>query len=198
MEQALAALQSLQGAPAYGLVFALLVGSGFFLPVNEDLLLVAAAAATLRGVMEPMLLVTVAWCGILCADSLIFLWGRRFGTQLLRHRLVAGALPPRRLAAMERALGRWGSAALFAVRFLPGLRTPLLFTAGSLRVPYRQLLMYDGTAAAIEIPLLVYGVRWAGGRWEDLLAFGRANAWAVLAILLAAAAVAWAVRRAWR
>lgn len=195
MEQALGALQSMQGAPAYALVFALLAGSGLFLPVNEDLLLVAAAAATLRGVMAPLPLVLVAWCGILCADSLIFFWGRRFGSRLLRRPWLARALPAPRLAAMERALGRWGPAALFAVRFLPGLRMPLVFTAGSLRVAWRDLLVYDGVAAALEIPLLVYGMRWAGGRWEELFAFVRANAWAVAAILVVAAATAWTVKR---
>ena len=57
-------LQSLQGLPAYGLLFGVLAASGFGLPINEDILLLVAAALTLRGVMEPVPLIAVAWCGL--------------------------------------------------------------------------------------------------------------------------------------
>jgi membrane protein DedA with SNARE-associated domain len=53
---------------------------------------------------------------------------------------------------------------------MPGMRTALFFAAGSLRMPYRYMLLYDGAAALVELPLLVYGVRYVGGRWEEILA----------------------------
>jgi membrane protein DedA with SNARE-associated domain len=87
----LASLEALQGAPAYALVFAALAATGFGLPVNEDLLLLAAAALTLRGVMEPVPLAVVAWCGILVADTLVFHWGHRFGARLLRTGVLFAA-----------------------------------------------------------------------------------------------------------
>ena len=37
-------------------------------------------------------------------------------------------------------------------------------------MPYRHLFVYDGLAAAVELPLLVYGVRYVGGRWQEILA----------------------------
>lgn len=61
---------------------------------------------------------------------------------------------------------RWGPASIFVVRFMVGMRTALFFAAGSLRIPYRHLLMFDGVAALLELPLLVYGVRAVGGRWQ--------------------------------
>src|SRR4051812_41414237 len=108
MDSLLAFLQTLQGWPAYLLLFGVLAGSGFGLPVNEDLLLMAAAALSLRGVVDPLPLVAVAWCGILCADGLIFHWGYRFGAPLLRHRHAQRVLPPQRLEAMQRVMRRWG------------------------------------------------------------------------------------------
>ena len=36
-------------------------------------------------------------------------------------------------------------------------------------MPYRHLFIYDGLAALIELPLLVYAVRYVGGRWEEIL-----------------------------
>ena len=63
MESVWPFLQSLQGLPAYALLFALLFGCGIGLPMNEDIVLLAAAALTLKGVMEPpalMLLISMA------------------------------------------------------------------------------------------------------------------------------------------
>jgi membrane protein DedA with SNARE-associated domain len=199
MESMLAMLQALQGWPAYLLLFGLLLGSGFGLPVNEDILLLVAAALTLRGVMEPVPLVAVAWCGVLCADGLIFHWGRRFGTQLLRHKLAARALPAARLQSMERAVQRWGPGFIFVVRFVPGLRTALLFAAGSMKIPYRHLFVFDGAAALVELPLLVWSVRYVGGRWEEIVAaLQHWQGWllpALAAAAIAAAAAVWWRRR---
>lgn len=169
MDSALAALQSLEGFPAYALLLGLLVGSGFGLPVNEDILLLGAAALTLRSVMEPIPLIAVAWVGLLTADALIFHWGHRFGARLLRHRTVSRMLPQTRLERMQDTMRRYGPAYIFAVRFMPGLRSALFFAAGSLKMPYRHLFVFDGAAALVELPLLVYGVRYVGGRWQEIL-----------------------------
>lgn len=193
LETVLGSLQALQGAPAYALVFAALAGSGFGLPINEDLLLLAAAALTLHGIMEPVPLAIVAWTGILLADTLVFHWGHRFGARLLRHRLAARALPPGRLEAMQARVRRWGPAALALVRFLPGLRSAVLFAAGSLKLRHRDLWLYDGLAGAVEIPLLVWTVRALGGQWQAVV--GHLERWQ--SVLLPAAAVLVLVAVGW-
>ncbi|MBK0393668.1 DedA family protein [Ramlibacter algicola] len=200
MGEVLAFLQSLQGAPAYALVFAALAASGFGLPVNEDLLVVVAAALTLRGVMDPVLLAVVAWLGVMTADLLVVHWGRLLGTRVLEHPRLARLLPPRRLAQLQGRMQRWGPGYLAAVRFLPGLRSPMLFAAGSLRVPSRQVLLFDGGAGAIELPLLIAVVRTIGTNWEDILAAlqrhpGLAVACALAAVAIAASAWWWLRRR---
>jgi membrane protein DedA with SNARE-associated domain len=194
-ESLMAFLQSLQGLPAYALVFGILVGSGFGLPMNEDLLLVTAAALTLSGVMSPWPLIAVAWCGLLIADGLIFHWGRVFGARLIEHRLLSHAVSPKRLVAMQDFMRRRGPAAIFLARFLPGVRTPVYLAAGSLRMPYRQQFLFDGLAAAVELPLLVFGVRYVGGRWEELVPSSPWVQGAVVAAVLALLALAWALRR---
>ena len=54
MEAVLEFLYSLQGWPAYSLVLGLLVLCGVGAPINEDIVLLAASALTLKGVMEPV------------------------------------------------------------------------------------------------------------------------------------------------
>lgn len=191
----MAALQSLQGLPAYALVFGILVASGFGLPMNEEILLVTAAVLTLSGVMAPWPLIAVAWCGLLIADGLIFHWGRVFGARLVEHRWLAHAIPPRRLAAMQAFMLQAGPGAIFAARFMPGVRSAVYLAAGSLRLPYRQQFLFDGMAAAIELPLLVFGVRYLGGNWQALVP----DAGWLQALLIAGAVLVvvalWSLRR---
>lgn len=169
-DAALAFLQSLQGFPAYALLFALLFSCGIGAPINEDILLLAAAALTLKGIMEPLPLMVVAWFGLMAGDALVFHFGHRFGTRLLRHRWAARIVSESRLVSMQETMRRYGPAYIFVARFMPGVRTALFFAAGSLKMPYRHLFLFDGIAAALELPLLVYGVRYVGGNWKEILA----------------------------
>lgn len=188
-------LQSMQGIPAYAFLWALLFGCGVGLPMNEDIVLLAAAALTLHGVMEPVPLMVVAWFGLLAGDALIFHWGYRYGAQLLRHRFFARMLPPARLTTMQATMTRYGPAYIFVVRFLPGIRTALFLVAGMSRMPYRYLFIYDGLAALVELPLLVYGVRYVGGRWQDILGtLQQVQGYLLPAAVLAVAAL-WLLRR---
>ena len=103
-----------------------------------------------------------------------------------------------KLAARAKELLDQGCAGYLAlVRFLPGLRSPMLFAAGSLRVPYRQVLMFDGGAGAIELPLLIVVVRTIGTRWEDIVAALQRHqeAIAVGVLVLLVAAAGWLLRR---
>lgn len=188
-------LESLQGLPAYALTFGLLFGCGVGLPMNEDIVLLAASALTLKGVMDPIPLMVVAWFGLVGGDALVFHWGRRYGTRLLRIRFFARMISEERLQTMQATMRRYGPAYIFVVRFLPGIRTVLFLAAGSLNMRYRHLFIYDGLAALIELPLLVYGVRYVGGRWEEILAMiHRFQGVIVPAIVILLLAV-WLVRR---
>ncbi len=170
MDAWLAHLAALQGAPAYGLLFALLVSCGIGAPMNEDIVLLVAAALTLTRVMEPLPLIAVAWAGLVLGDALVFHWGHRFGPRILGTRFVSRIVAPQRLAGFQDRVRRGGPANIFVIRFMPGIRTALFFAAGTLKIRYRTFFLFDGLGAAIELPLLVYGVRFVGGRWQEILA----------------------------
>jgi membrane protein DedA with SNARE-associated domain len=188
-------LESLQGLPAYALTFGLLFGCGVGLPMNEDIVLLAAAALTLKGVMEPIPLMVVAWFGLVGGDGLVFHWGRRYGTRLLRIRFFARMISEERLQAMQATMHRYGPAYIFVVRFLPGVRTVLFLAAGSLNMRYRHLFIYDGLAALIELPLLVYGVRYVGGRWEEILGLIHRFQGVIVPAIVVLPLAVWLVRR---
>ncbi len=194
MDDWLNQLATLQGVPAYALLFALLFGCGIGLPMNEDIVLLVAAALTLNGVMAPGPLMIVAWFGLVLGDALVFHWGRRLGPRIFRTRHIARIVPERRLQEFQQRVRRGGPAYIFLIRFMPGIRTALFFAAGTLKLPYRTLFLYDGLGAAIELPLLVYGVRFVGGRWQQILAWVEQFQLYLLA-LLALVAGLWLARR---
>lgn len=194
-DSALAFLQSLQGFPAYALLFGLLFSCGIGAPINEDILLLAAAALTLKGIMDPVPLMVVAWFGLIGGDGLVFHWGHRFGARLLRHRWARRIVSEERLASMQETMRRYGPGYIFVVRFMPGVRTALFFAAGSLKMPYRHLFIYDGIAAVVELPLLVYGVRYVGGNWKEITALvGQFQGWLVAGVVALVLGI-WLYRR---
>jgi len=192
LDSVLPFLDSLQGLPAYALLFGLLFSCGIGAPINEDILLLAAAALTLNGVMDPIPLMIVSWFGLLAGDALVFHWGHRFGARALRHRWGARIVSPRRLESVQETMRRYGPAYIFVVRFLPGIRTMPFFAAGSLKMPYRHLFVFDGIAAAIELPVLVYTVRYIGGRWPAITGWFQRSADVLTVILLAVLVAAFA------
>jgi membrane protein DedA with SNARE-associated domain len=146
--------------------------------------------------MEPLPLIVVAWFGLVAGDALVFHWGHRFGTRLLRHRFAARIVSGARLASLQDTMRRYGPAYIFAVRFMPGVRTALFLAAGSLKMPYRHLFIYDGVAALVELPLLVYGVRYVGGRWEEILALVKQFQFVLVPAILLLVLGAWLYSRA--
>jgi membrane protein DedA with SNARE-associated domain len=194
MDAWLAQLATLQGGPAYALTFALLVACGIGAPMNEDIVLLVAAALTLSGVMQPLTLIVVSWFGLLIGDGLVFHWGHRFGPRILATRFFARIVPPARLVEFQGRVRRGGPAYIFLIRFMPGIRTALFFAAGTLKIPYRTFFGFNGLAAAIELPLLVYGVRFVGGRWQEIMATIERFQVALLIGLAAVALLALAMR----
>ena len=75
------------------------------------------------------------------------------------------------------------------------MRTALFFAAGSLKMPYRHLFLFDGAAALVELPLLVYGVRYVGGRWQQILELMQRYQGVLVAGLLLLVLGAWLYRR---
>ena len=71
---------------------------------------------------------------ILLGDSIPYWVGRHWGLAALKTRLVAKILHPERFASLERRFAAHGNWVVFSCRFMPGLRIPAYFVAGTLRM----------------------------------------------------------------
>mgnify|MGYP000263817677 CR=1 FL=1 len=161
-------LKYFEGSPLslWGPFFVLLL-CGLGLPVPEDIVLVAAGALAEidgRGWMEVSL---VMYAGVMLGDSTIFFAGRFFGGRLRNSRWFQRYFSEKKQAKVEDLFDRYHSWVLFVGRFLPGLRAPIFFTAGSTRVKFWKFFCFDGLAALVSVPFFVWLGHWLWAKFKD-------------------------------
>ena len=52
---------------------------------------------------------------------------------------------------------------------MPGLRAPIFFSAGTLHLPYRIFVFYDGFAALISVPTIIGAVFYFGDELDKVV-----------------------------
>jgi membrane protein DedA with SNARE-associated domain len=148
--------------------FIVLVLCGFGLPIPEEITMLGAGFLSHRGDVDFVAVMFVCFAATLIGDSVPYWVGRRFGRQALRSRAVRRAVHPERLRSIERRFARNGLWAVFACRFLPGVRLPAWFTAGTLGIPYHRFIAVDALGAALMTPVFVGLGRLSGEKIAEL------------------------------
>lgn len=196
-------LDAFQGTPLslWG-PFGLLLLCGLGVPVPEDIVLVVAGAL---GEMDGRAWLQVSllmYVGVVAGDTMIFLAGRHLGQRLLASSWLQRILPAQKQIKVENVMERYGAAALFVGRFLPGLRAPIFFTAGSMKVSLVKFVFFDGVAALVSVPVFVWLGHWLWAEFsenlddlqEALAETHQYSLWVTLAIV-AVAAASWLLLR---
>lgn len=194
MEGVLDWLTALPPAVLYVVLAVVAAVENLFPPIPADTVVAFGAFLAARGhaTLAGTFLATLG--GNVAGAMAMYAAGRRFGAERLAQRLAAGGSARR----LHDFYARYGGAALFVSRFLPGLRALVPPFAGALRLPAWRVLLILGTASAIwygAITMIAYRV---GADWPALET--RMRAWQhVLVIGAAIVAVAglgvWLVRR---
>ncbi|MEM8712726.1 MAG: DedA family protein [Planctomycetota bacterium] len=148
--------------------FTILLLCGFGLPIPEEVTMLGSGFLLYQGRVELLPILGVCFVATLLGDSIPYWLGRRFGRRALRVRSVRRALNPARIRTLERRFRSGGNKTVFLCRFIPGLRLPAWFTAGSLGMPYPRFLAVDGLGAAIMTPLFVLLGRASGEKIAEL------------------------------
>lgn len=152
----------------YAAPFLILLLAGCGLPVPEEVTMAGSGFLVFRGEVEFVPIVLTCYVATLLGDSIPYWLGRRWGMTALRFRLVAKVIHPERMTLLEERFLRHGNWAVFTCRFLPGVRLPGWFMAGTLGMSYPRFLLLDGLGAAIMTPLWVALGRAAGERIDRL------------------------------
>ena len=141
----------------YIAVFVMLLICGFGVPVPEDVTLVTGGVIAGLGYADPHLMFAVGMAGVMIGDGLMFTLGRVYGQRMQTLPGFRWVLTPERFEKAQQAFQKYGKWVMFVARFLPGLRTPVFFSAGmSRRVSFTTWFVMDGLAALVSVPIWVY------------------------------------------
>lgn len=148
--------------------FVILLLCGVGLPLPEEVTLIASGLLLHQGKVEFLPITIVCSAAILMGDSMPYMVGRKFGKRALEWKLVSKVLHPERFAIVEEKFGRHGSLMVFFCRFLPGIRIPAYFTAGTLQMNFVRFLILDGLGVLISVPTSIWIARAFGGQVEKM------------------------------
>jgi membrane protein DedA with SNARE-associated domain len=168
----------------------------FFPPVPADTIVALGAFLAARGQGTALGSLAATWVGNVGGAMVMYALGRRYGADRLERRLLGerGSAAEARVSTLY---GRYGLAALFLSRFLPGIRAVVPPVAGALRVPATRAFAAIGLASALWYGLITYAGFYLGSDWESVLAmlrrYGTVAAIAAGAVL-AVGLLAWWLR----
>jgi membrane protein DedA with SNARE-associated domain len=169
VEQMLEFIMGYSGATQYVLVFVILLICGFGVPIPEDITLFVAGLLTYYSDGNVYLMIALCLTGVMLGDSIIFTLGSKYGGRLAKKWFFSKTLTPKRLDNVAQKLQRYGNKLIFAARFMPGLRAPIFFSAGTLHLPFRVFFFFDGLAALISVPTIVYSIYYFGDEVDKVI-----------------------------
>lgn len=136
----------------YALVVGSLLAGGIGIPISEDLPIILAGYLCGQQLADPWILFPLVMASVLTTDLITYSLGRRFGPLLLQLPGVRKVLHRDRVRRSEELLASRGAKFIFLTRFVPGLRSPVIFSSGTLRMPIHLFLRYDVAAAFVGVP----------------------------------------------
>ncbi|MDO9103795.1 MAG: DedA family protein [Methylovulum sp.] len=173
----------------YLLVFGILLACGLGLPIPEDITLFVAGMLAYYGIVNVWGMIIVCMAGVLIGDSTIFWLGAKYGKEITKKPLFSRLLSVERLAAVQEKLHQHGNKVIFVSRFMPLLRAPTFFSAGTLHLPFKVFFFYDGLAALISVPSIVWLVYHFGNIADRLLKTVRHVEYGILLAVVAVVCV---------
>jgi membrane protein DedA with SNARE-associated domain len=161
-------------------------------PIPEDVTLIGAGILAALGSVTLSGAIIAGFAGVLVGDAFMFSLGRIYGRKAFNLPVIRNIMTPKRIALAERKVVRNSKFICFTARFLPGLRSALFLTSGTLGVRAYTFFLLDGLAAMISVPLWILAGRWFGENLEDALKFAeRAQATLLITIAVLVGCYLW-------
>ena len=126
----------------YVIVFVAVAIDGFFPATPSEAVVIGLGALSSSGSPNVVALAAAVVAGGIAGDRVSYLLGRKAGRRVTRGKLAVAK------AKAERALLRYGGAAILVGRFLPYGRTATAMTAGSVSLPRGRFRLFSALASA--------------------------------------------------
>ena len=158
---------------AYAIVFLLALLDAILPVVPSETAVITGGVVAATGRLSLPLVVASATVGAIAGDNTAYLIGRQFGSTAT-NRFFRSEKAQHRIAWAERQLRQRGGQLILISRFIPGGRTAVTLTAGTLRYRWRRFLAFDAIAALVWALYAAF-LGYFGGRafehaaWKGLL-----------------------------
>ena len=168
----------------------------FFPPLPADTVVAFGSFLAARGQGSVIGSFLSTWTGNMLGVAVMYYAGHRLGPTVIRK--ITRGDDEKARARMQHLYGRYGYAALFLSRFVPGVRAIVPPFAGAMHIPVVPALIGMGLASAIWYGLITWLAFSVGENWSAFEArfatVGRSAA-IVAGVLLLIGGVVWYVRR---
>ena len=189
MKWFIAHLSTMTPMGAYLWLGGILLLCGLGLPIPEDISLIAAGYFSFKEIIEVKRALLVCFAAVLAGDTMAFFLGRFFGRRVLASQLAHRYFTPRRQRRVRAYFRKFGSKVVLVGRFTPGFRFTIFFTAGTLHLRPSVFFIYDCTAAAFSVPVLVLAAYRFGAQIDRVVSYARHTEHGILVALAIAAVV---------
>ncbi len=154
--------------------FAGLVSAGFGIPPLPEEVLITSAGVRSAALADDYhgfqwLLMPSVIVGAFVADIFLYMFGRVFGPRLLEMKWMKKVAPPKKQENIHDNFHRYGFVIFLVGRLVPGIRTTLFLTAGTMRLNLLRFCLADGLGALCGGSLLFilgYGL---GSHFEEMI-----------------------------
>jgi membrane-associated protein len=158
---------------AYAILFVLAFLDALIPVVPSETSVITAGVVASQGDLNVMLVILFAAAGAFAGDNTSYFVGRRYGTRI-NDRFFTGEKAQRRIAWAQRQVEERGGELILIARFIPGGRTVVTISCGTLGYPWRRFVLFDVVAAttwALYASLLGYlgGHAFEAQPWKGLL-----------------------------
>jgi len=158
---------------AYVIIFAFAYLDVLVPLVPSETAVITAGVVAAAGDLSLALIIPLAATGAFLGDNTVYLLGRRFGERATK-RFFPGEKARRRMEWADEQLRERGGELIVVGRFIPGGRTAVALSSGTLKYPWRRFVMFDAAAALIwatySALLGYYGGKTFEGPWGLVLA----------------------------
>ncbi len=162
-------------------------------PVPADTFVVVGGLLASRGTVEPWTILALIWFANVASALLVYWMGHRYGRVFFEEGAGRLLLGDAQLQRIQRFYRRWGVAAIFFARFLPGLRAVVPAFAGVSHQPFARVAVPVASASAIWYGALLWAGVTAGRNLEHVEAWlaGTNRVLLIVALVVAGAVGFW-------
>jgi membrane-associated protein len=133
---------------AYAILFALAFLDALIPIVPSETSVITAGVVASQGDLNLMLVVAFAAGGAIAGDNTAYFVGWRYGRRI-NDRFFTSEKAKKRIAWAHRQVEDRGGELIVIARFIPGGRTAVTLSAGTLGYPWRKFIVFDAIAGFV-------------------------------------------------